>query len=212
MILELFGSPGAGKTYIINQIHPGAIKEEKSKSDHLADPIKKGIKACISLTPYAARIRRTIRKCLEECEIAPPKYKPVTINDFIWNISMLGSVYKLSKGNVYMDEGVVHRVISMCINYEINKERCCKIIESLSYVIKDVKVIFLNVSKDDCLKSIIKRDRHKYSIDELEGEILNTFLSSYEEYCYCVSDTFKFEQINRDIILDFDFSSCGRNM
>lgn len=204
MIIELFGSPGSGKTYAINKIHPGAIKEENNKKELILAPIKRVIKKCISLTPYAFAIRRKIRSCIVGYKIETPKYKPVDINDFIWNISMLGSVYKFSGRNVYMDEGIVHRTISMCINYGIDKEICGNIIKSLFYIIKDVNVIYLSVPVNDCLKSIIERNRHEHSIDELKGEKLTVFLNSYEEYCNYISDMFGFVKVGRSSISDID--------
>lgn len=212
MIIELFGSPGSGKTYAINQIHPGAIKEGKNKKDLVLDPIKRVIKKSISLTPYAFAIRRKIRGCIVGCKIETPKYKPVEINDFIWNISMLGSVYRFSRRNVYMDEGIVHRTISMCINYGIDKEICENIIKNLSYVIKDVNVIYLSVPIDECMKSIIERNRHEHSIDELKGEKLSAFLRSYEEYCNYISNVFGFIKVDRNKISDIDFQMTFRSM
>lgn len=204
MIIELFGSPGSGKTYAINQIHPGAIKKEKNKKDLALDPLKRAIKKCISLTLYAFTIRRKIRDCIEGHKIEAPKYKPVEIKDFIWNISMLGSVYRFSGGNVYMDEGIVHRTISMCINYGIDKEICGEIVKSLSYVIKDVNVFYLVVPIDECMKSIFDRNRHEHSIDELKGEKLTVFLKSYEEYCNYISDVFGFTKVSRSSISDIE--------
>lgn len=200
MILELFGSPGSGKTYAINQIHPGAIKEQKNIVDSMLEPLKRIIKNCLALTPYAFKIRHIIYDSLSNVSLSSPKYKPVRINDFIWNISMLGAVYKYSKGNIFMDEGIVHRTISMSINYGINRATCCTIIKNLSFVIENVRVLFLDVPIDICMKSIEDRNRHMCSIDELSGDELFHFLKAYEEYCKHVALTFKFEQIDRSNI------------
>lgn len=197
MIIELFGSPGAGKTYAINKIHPGAVREEKGVRDQLLNPIKRIIKSLITFFPYAFRVRRIIRNCILGETVEAPKYKPVDISDFIRNISMLSVVYKMSCSDVYMDEGIVHRTISMCINYGVSKETCSKIIKELFFVIKDVRVIFLDVPKENCLKSINRRNRHAHSIDELSGKKLNAFLSSYEEYCQYICESFNFERIER---------------
>lgn len=202
MILELFGSPGSGKTYAINQIHPGAIKEERNKKDYILDPIRKLMKKCLTLSPYAYKIRRTICNSIDESKVLQPQFKPVVIDDFIWNLSMLGSVYKYHRGNIFMDEGIVHRTISMCINYGIDKNICCDVIDNLSFATKDVRVLFLDVPVDKCKESIISRNRHLHSIDELVGERLDVFLKLYEEYCNYVFERFGFEKVNRTNITE----------
>ena len=198
MIVELFGSPGAGKTYAINKLHPGSIKEYKSTKDKILEPIKKVIKSVIVLFPYAFRVRRIMNECLSDISIDSPQYKPVKVSNFIWNISMLATVYKMSKSDIYMDEGIVHRVISMCINYNIEKEICGQIIRKLAFAIENVQVYFLDVSKAICWESIKARNRHLHSIDELSDDRLDMFLDSYSEYCHYVFDMFGFKRMTRD--------------
>lgn len=198
MIVELFGIPGSGKTHAINQIHPGAIKENKDIKDKAVDPIKKAIKSAIVWFPNAFKVRRAIKMCLSGVTVEPPKYKPVEISDFIKNISMLSTVYKLSRKDIYMDEGIVHRTISMCINYDIKKEVCADIIRSLGFAMNNVRVLFLDVSKEVCKESIVTRNRHLHSIDELSGDQLDQFLGSYDVYCHYIADLFGYKQIVRD--------------
>lgn len=202
MIVELFGIPGAGKTYAINQIHPGAVKENKDKNmlDYAMEPFKRIIKFLIILFPYAFMVRKRIRTYIYNEEITEPKYKPVKISDFVKNISMLSMVYKYSRDDVFIDEGIVHRTITMCINYGLSKEVCYKIIKELGFVIDGVRVIYLDVPKQICLDSIIKRNRHDHAIDKLTGERLNEFLEYYDDYCSYIYTRFGFEKMTRSDI------------
>ncbi len=195
MITELYGSPGAGKTYAINQIHPGTIKEGSQNR------LKRFIKSLVIMSPFAYRVRRVIRECVRGIYIDSFRYNPVEIDYYIKNISMLAAVYRYRPIDTYMDEGIVHRVISMCINYGITMEVCESIISRLRFALKDVRVVYLYASVEDCRESILKRNRHLHGIDELTGDTLNRFLEDYDEYCQSVCVHFGHEKLDRNEII-----------
>lgn len=208
MIVELFGSPGAGKTYAINLLKPGSIKEDTKRRDYVADAVKGVVKVLLLAMPLAFDIRKAIRNNIKDISDPDPfpRFKPVKIRTYINNISMLGCVYRYSPNDIYMDEGIVHRVISMCINYGIGKEICVRIIHELYYLVSDVRVIFLYYPREECLKSIISRNRHSCSIDELRGDKLDAFLGFYEDYCQYVCNHFGFEKMDRSEIAMLEIS------
>ena len=204
MIIELFGSPGSGKTYAINVMQPGTRPKNIHNSISFRSKAIELIKKIIIFLPYSFRVRKVIR-CELNADLSTykPIYKPVQINDFINNISMLAFVYKYSKKDVFMDEGIVHRVISMCINYDISKEICASIIKSLEFALVSTKSIYLDVNEAECINSIKNRNRHEVAIDELEGDNLVRFLSLYQLYCNYICNRFDYFRLKRSEIYNW---------
>lgn len=199
MIVELFGSPGSGKTYAINEIHPGTRVKNNTTLGAFKEVLKAFVKCLLKFTPYAIRVRHDILQVVKHGKYIY-KYKPVKISSYINNISMLAAVYKYNKQDIFMDEGIIHRIIAMCINYDIDKSVTQQIIERINYTLEDVKELYLYLPVNECLKSIIQRNRHECSIDELQGEQLNSFLTEYFTYCEYISEKFNYKKITRDEI------------
>jgi len=198
MITELFGCPGCGKTYAIESLsHKGAYKNT-TKTNQFKKEIGVLIKKMLLFTPCAVNVKRKIFKNLSTPDQYMYKYSAVPIDKYVSNIAMLASVYQYLNRELYIDEGLVHRVISMCINYSIPKENAGAIVESLSDNLKNVKIYYLDTPPEVCSESIIKRNRHEASIDFSSGSEIKKMLSEYYKYCEYISRKFEYKRIGRN--------------
>lgn len=203
MIVELFGCPGSGKTYAIETISEKEAYKNISKSKGIKKRVKQFVKKLILLSPCAFDVRKIIKKSITTTSKSRGKYTYMNIGEFIRNISMLlGIYYYISyiNRNLYIDEGIVHRVISMGINYGLTKETTGDIIESLEKYLKKVKIFYLATPIDVCYQSIVKRNRKESVIDFLSTEEVKDMLSEYFLYCEYIQRRFGYERIKRDEI------------
>ena len=133
--------------------HKNTTQDSKARSW-----LKKICKSLILFSPCAFKVR----KCILE-KIGPLQYQSEfqtsSIKKIVYNISMLASVYKYTKKEWYIDEGIIHRIINLCVSYGIPKEIMYEIIVSLKDVMKEVTPYFLDTSVDICYESILDRGR-----------------------------------------------------
>lgn len=195
MIIELFGCPGAGKTWALEMIQNK--RKNTAKDSKLKKGIKKLFKFLLLLSPCAFEVRKCIL-----LKIDPLKYQSSfqtsSIKKIVYNISMLASVYKYTKKEWYIDEGIIHRIINLCVSYGIPKEITYEIIVSLKDVMKEVTPYFLDTSVDICYESILARGRHEASIDFVRGEDLRLLLRKYYEYCSYIAAQMGYKRISRE--------------
>ncbi|MCC8101277.1 MAG: hypothetical protein LIP11_03140 [Clostridiales bacterium] len=196
-ITELFGCPGCGKTYFIHSMSGDDTYKNVTETNGIKKQIKNLAKKILILTPYAASIRK---KIVQNIDISPAKkgrYTHRTVRKTVRNISMLASVYKYMNRKIYMDEGIVHRVISFCIDQNLPRETAVDIIASLSRELEPVKVFYLDTPPSVCYEAILKRGRKQATIDFLNKEEIAVMLDEYYEYCEFVDNWFGFERISR---------------
>lgn len=198
MIIELYGNPGAGKTYIINTLKCTQRTEKLRKNSVIRSSLLAAAKWCTTVMPSSLKIKKQI-KLLLMTENNKPIYNQVSVNRYINKILLLAFSYKyLSKKRIVMDEGLIHRIISMSINYGISTDTTFKIIDLFQKYLINLKIFYLSVSVDECFRSVKERDRHRCGIDELTDEQLRDFISDYEVYCNIVCERYKHIKINRD--------------
>lgn len=198
MIVELFGCPGSGKTYTLDLISQGNGVRNKSSEIKILNIISGTIKKGLMLSPCAIKVRRSIYKEIKCHGLESRFADAASLKSQIRNISMLASVYKYLKKDLYIDEGIVHRIMTLCITYNIPKSSMLKIIANLHNTLEEVTPYFLNTPVDVCYQSIVIRNRHEAAIDELKGEQLIEVLKLYFDYSCCVSDEFNYERISRE--------------
>lgn len=200
MITELYGLPGAGKSTMIQKLTGGSstsissIKGVKKVFIHL---IKKIAVYLPSSMGYKSKMHIIMK---------PYKNKPQYINRtklYHYNSIVLVSFgYRHLRGNVYMDEGLIHRIISMAVNYGVSDQDLFALIDLFDSVMKKVKSFYLNVSLDDCLQAISFRNRHECEMDELNEDQLLAYLRAYEHCCRIICNKYQHVIITRNYYRD----------
>ena len=110
--------------------------------------------------------------------------------------------YRHLRGNVYMDEGLIHRIISMAVNYGVSDQDLFALIDLFDSVMKKVRSFYLNVSLDDCLQAISLRNRHECEMDELNEDQLLAYLRAYEHCCGIICNKYQHVIITRNYYRD----------
>lgn len=196
MIIELFGLPGAGKTFIINKIRGNAPVGVESENK-LKKVVLKFVKKLSLLTPMCMKLRRKMVVLLNMSELKP-LYIKNTVHSYIDNIVLVCFGYKYVKRDLFMDEGILHRVVSFAVNYDLNSELVLNLVSILLPYIKLANVFYLLCDEKECLDSISKRNRHICKMDELNEEDLFKFIHSYKIYFDLIEAKYNFATITRD--------------
>lgn len=200
MIIELYGLPGSGKSYTIQQLNGGKPIGMETKNK-----IKKRIISCCKKLAIWMPDSLSLKKKLKSEVInlqTSPMFIERTINEYINNLVMIAFGYRWTNGNkkLYMDEGIVHRVVSFAVNYNMSIDQMMKVLDILKKYIDKAIVVYLDVEITDCLNSIVKRNRHQYKMDNMNRKQLELFLSSYIKYFDAINSRFGFYHITRDSI------------
>lgn len=196
MIFELYGVPGAGKTTIINKVCETNDASYSPKAG-VKSTVISIIKVLSAYIPSSLAYKRKIRKIISNVKMASV-YTSASVNHNINNIVMVAFGYKHLKRTVYMDEGILHRIITFSINYNLGIEKAIKIFALFNDCTGGVKSFYLKVPIDECFKSIKKRNRHESEMDEMEDDKLWIFLQEYESYCNAISKKYGHYIITRD--------------
>ena len=181
MIIELFGCPGSGKTYIVNKISNISIISGK-QDDGLKGKIKGILKGMTKYLPTSIMLRRKVYKCLKfKSREGIFIYK--SLDYYIQKINLLIIVYKcLHKKNIFMDEGVIHRIVSMDVNFNFSDTELCEVIKVYLPYLENAKIFYVNESIDICISNIKKRNRHECDMDEFTESKLKKFIENYKYY------------------------------
>ena len=197
MIVEICGLPGAGKSFLIQQLNGSRIHDGKDGRKLLAFFIRIAKKAAVWM-PSSLILKRKIKGALKDIP-EQASFFPRKKSNYINKLAMLAFGYRWSGRNViYVDEGIVHQVVSFAVNYNFPMEKVFGLLDVLRKYMIHTEVIYLNVDLDECLKSIRKRNRHVCDMDELTGEQLRCFLSSYRKYFEAINQKYQYRTIGRD--------------
>lgn len=148
--------------------------------------------------PSSIRLKHKLNIICNDINITPLyiwKSKKYYIN----NLIMVAFGYKYA-GNkrIFMDEGIIHRIVGFAVNYEMTMEKMFQLVNALNPYIVLATVVYLNVSPDECFKSIKSRDRHECDMDELDDESLKRYLICYAQYFEKINQKYNFIEITRD--------------
>lgn len=112
---------------------------------------------------------------------------------------MVAFGYKWSLNrNIYMDEGLIHRIVSFAVNYNFSIEQTFLIIDLFEKYLKKSTVIYLDVNIKDCLNGIKKRDRHICEMDELKDKTLEQYLNHFKIYFDAIYHRYGHMKITRE--------------
>ena len=199
MIFELYGIPGAGKTTIIKRL-TGGNATTVSGSAGLKKYVILLAKKISLYSPFSVYYKIKIRKTVLKYKDANPVYTHTTLRHHINNIVLVPFGYRTMRGDVYMDEGLIHRVVTMAVNYKFSDSDLLAVLNVFSDLICKIECEFLDVPVDLCFESIRNRNRHECEMDEFDDVILREYLSDFDHYCRLVCIEYGHESIYRDNI------------
>lgn len=198
MIVELYGLPGAGKTTIIKKYTGGSATSVSGKKG-INKCLIKGLKMAAVYMPGSVHCKRQMASVLKSYTKA--KYISMPQRRILNSIALVAFGYKHMRGTVYMDEGLTHRIISMAVNYGLSDKDVFRCMDFYKTLMENVKCCYLDVPLDECIRSIVQRDRHECGMDELDEVILRKYLADYEHYCKIICEKYGHRIITRE---DYD--------
>ncbi|NQK45296.1 hypothetical protein HO505_05100 [Streptococcus suis] len=194
MNIEFFGPPGTGKTYITEKL-TGISRQEQKDNSH-----KKSIRLLKNFSKYSPLslfYRYKIKKVLSG-KVLHYHYHDTSLEEMIDSIVLVATSYRLNlRPDGILDEGLVQRVVSMGINFQLSKNTILGLIELFSLPLSDVKVVFISMDKSKILRSIQERGRKESKMDYFEDDKLTNFVEQYIEVCQFIAESFHFETITR---------------
>lgn len=196
MIVELYGCPGCGKTYLIHQL-TGNDNTVAMSNNRLKNFVIGKIKGVSFYLPESVKLYKSIISCVKN-EKQEPVYIDRTVEQFARNIVLLAFGYRHIKKDILMAEGLVHRVVSMAVNFGWNADVIDRLMMILSGDMKDVKPFYLKVDIETCFSSIKQRNRHETQMDELDDNELKEFLCAYHNLFNHITEHYHFTEITRD--------------
>ena len=116
MIIELYGCPGCGKTYLIQRI-TGQTNTVAMSDSNIKNMLINIAKKTSLLSPKSMRLNRKILSCVKN-ENDKPLYVNKVVEYFVRNIVLLSFGYRHIKKDMFMAEGLVHRV-AKAVNFGI---------------------------------------------------------------------------------------------
>lgn len=198
MKLEFYGPPGCGKTYILEKLT--GVDRTQIRKEATSETLQI-LKKLSKLTPYSIYYKLKLKRLLKNA-VLQPLYHETDLDTMIDSIVLVATSYRINlKSKKVLDEGLIQRIISLSINYNISDESTLEIIKFFKPLLTHVKVVSIYLSQEDLLKSIKLRNRKESKMDFLEETVLEDFIQKYVRLCRIVTQNFHFEEITRE---DFD--------
>lgn len=215
MIVEVFGMPGSGKSYFANRLVKEMEKDgikavnmtEYMNTTVLGRAEKKVLYYMIQASFRASNIKNKVISCIPNNKNWKSEFQIYHSAEFCINtLSLILYIQrKYTKKKVYIfDEGALHTIIKMLADFNISVEETQKL---KAYVIKKIKknngiMIYNQISVDDCIKSIKKRNRHVCAFDEFSGEKLVSILNKYQKACEFIAIDSEVIKIERRVNIE----------
>ncbi|HCD9038592.1 TPA: hypothetical protein ACGVDH_002136 [Enterococcus faecium] len=214
MIIELFGLPGSGKSYLTNKL----IDELNSEgiqavnvTEYLNGTIKGRITKKILLNSFyinfpLKRIRNDIINLVPKKNSWKSNFGIYDTSDFTLNtIAMILYLQmKMNDNKVYiLDEGAMHTIVKMAGDFDLSFE---EVSDLSTYVLKKLRsneglIIYNSASVEKSIESIKSRNRHVCTFDELPDHKLLSILNKYNAVCKSISNSYNVLEIERSTLL-----------
>ena len=96
----------------------------------------------------------------------------------------------IKSGKVYLfDEGLVHTIVKFCAEFHLPDKVFTELLAACGTFRGDSRIVVNNeISLEDCIESIRKRDRHICAFDELSGDRLRELLEQYVRLNACYAE------------------------
>lgn len=190
MIVEYFGIPGSGKTF------QAKLFKEKLRRDgikyidisrHSGMPL--WLKFFYKLADYFIMIlpkyRKQIAEYREVCKNCPkePAFVPFSLDYCIMDIvlySLVNDVFSHSRNTVVNDEGQLHRILFLVVQYGCSLNRVMDIYFSHKH---DETVRYVKTSVETAFQNIKIRNRKVCPMDEMDDKLLIEYVKTFEKAC-----------------------------
>lgn len=194
MKIEFFGPPGCGKTYLTEQL---TGKNREAIRKEATNPFLAKIKYLSRWTPLSLWYNYQLRKLLPTKNLNY-KFHNTSITEMLDSIILVASTYKLfPKKRSLLDEGLVQRIISFGVNYELSDEKIINLIEYFCSNLKHVKVVYIALPIEETLSAIKERNRKEAKMDFLDEAQLLEFIQRYKHICERIATVYNFQKITR---------------
>ncbi len=200
MIVEYFGIPGSGKTFQTNLYKQQLSREGKKYIDisrYIGTPL--WLKALYKIADYAILVlpkyRKQIAEYKEVCKNCPkePAFVPFSLNYCIQDIVLYSFIYDIFnkfERFVVNDEGQLHRVISLIVQFNPPFEEIMSIYQNNFH---GEKCSYIRTSVETAFSNIKKRNRNICPMDEMDDQSLKAYMLTFYNIC---EKTLKFNHIN----------------
>lgn len=143
---------------------------------------------------------RLMRKRVSHFENNLPKYNENhTLDFFVRKIIFFKTNYKIAdflKQNMIVNEGISQLLVVFAVEFELKESDFIELVNDIFENLHVVRASY-NISVADCVKSFTLRNRHTTKIDDLDGEELLFFLSSFKFYIDILNDNFEYLKLSR---------------
>ena len=117
MVIELYGIPGAGKSTLISKVRTSNAVSYSGEYG-VKGFVVKVAKWLSTFLPSSIKYKCKIKKIIGNQDLVPI-YTSASVRKNLNILVMTAFGYKHIKGNVFMDEGLFHRVMTFSIKYTI---------------------------------------------------------------------------------------------
>lgn len=190
MIVEYFGVPGSGKTYHTN-LYKEQLKYGGKKyidiSRYSAMPL--WLKLLYKLADYTILIlpkyRKEITEYKEVCKSCRREstFVPFSLDYCIKDIVLYSLVYDVFRhfGRIVVnDEGQLHRVIFLVVQFNCSLEEALGIYKSHKH---NETVRYIKTPSELAFRNIKKRNRKICPMDEMDDNFLMDYIKTFEKVC-----------------------------
>ena len=196
MIIELYSIPGAGKTTIIKSL-TGGNATSFSKNRHAKAIVINFAKEVAKYMPSSLKYKKKIKQAVTSYAKRKPQFIERSFEKHLNSIVLVAWGYVKSSKDIYMDEGLIHRIITLSVNYGLSDQELIRVVGVFKDVLQRASCFYLDVPAEECFEGIKKRNRHKCEMDELTDDQLKVFLNRYAHCCELVKNNYHHETVTR---------------
>lgn len=190
MIVEYFGIPGSGKTYQV-KLYKQFLKLEGKQfldiSRFCGMPLwlKVFYKIADSVILVLPKYRKQFseyKKLCKDCR-EESRFVPLSLNACIKDIvlySMINDMFQHSNKIIINDEGQLHRVIFLIVQFNCSFEHAFGIYQS--HKNKGI-VRYIKTSSEQAFQNIKKRNRKVCPMDEMNDNLLKDYINAFKKVC-----------------------------
>ena len=189
MVYEIFGIPGSGKTTCCENLKKYSVKNpiifyrNNNIGKILFHIFLRIYWIDKELCDYMKKIKNIIGKDKKYVNIYNSK---ITIDLYIKYMLFSYFIEKKSKGNIVIDEGIIHFCTAMYAEFDLEIEKIKKII-NIFKDIANLEIIYLECSVNIAIEQSKKRQRKRAAIDFLNDIELKKLYQRYEYICTLLS-------------------------